>query len=178
MSPAPSACQQAGKNTKCLASFIMIAIRPLGDLIEKLSLSSQTGNLEISFLVSRRLGMKEDVRRTSGTQVRINIYWLIKVQRRWEQGSLHTCGLGSRSLYLPTAACLWIPTVRVEFSHLSHIYSLCNFSFNMLQGMQARLSGINTTIIIPEISSSVVSSVSPHPTLPLHIFSLFQYFPQ
>lgn len=57
----------------------MIAIGPLGDLMEKnrvLLAKLESGN-EL-FIVSRSLGMKEDVRRTSGNQVRINIYWLIK----------------------------------------------------------------------------------------------------
>lgn len=49
---------------------------------------------------------------------------LLKKGGCWELVSLHMCGLGNKSLYMPTAACLWIPTVRVKHSHFSYIYKL------------------------------------------------------
>lgn len=100
--------------------------------------------------------MKEDVSRTSGNQVRINIYWLIKGRGLLGASvSLHMWGLGNRSLYVPTAACLWIPTVRVKRSHFSYIYNLWSFSFNMPQGTRVSHSGINAAIIRPEAIPSV-----------------------
>lgn len=84
-----------------------------------------------------------------------------------EQASLHVCGLGNKSLWMPTAGCLRIPTVRVKQSHRSSIYSLWNFSFNMPPGMYVSHSGINTAIITPETMASFhlisFSSACPSP---------------
>lgn len=75
---------------------------------------------------------------------------LLKEKGCWKQVSLGMCGLGNMSLYMPTAACLCIPTVRVKHSHFSYIYSLWSFSFNMPQGVHISHSGVNAAIITPE----------------------------
>lgn len=72
----------------------------------------------------------------------------------------------SRSLWMPTAACLWVPTVRVKQSHRSSIYQLWNFSFNTPPGMHVSYSGINTAIITAEAMASFcfISFSSPCPS--------------
>lgn len=76
---------------------------------------------------------------------------LLKERGCWKEVSLRMCGLENMSLYMPTAACLWIPTVRVKHSHFSYIYSLWSFSLNMPQGVQASHSGDNAAVITPEM---------------------------
>lgn len=78
------------------------------------------------------------------------------LKERWcrKRVSLHTCGLGNMSQYMPTAACLWIPTVRVKHSHFSYVYSLWRFSFNMPQGRHISHSGVNAALITPEMIPS------------------------
>lgn len=98
---------------------------------------------------------------------------LLKERGCWKEVSLRMCGLENMSLYMPTAACLWIPTVRVKHSHFSCIYSLWSFSLNMPQGMQASHSGDNAAVITPAMVPrlcfiSLCSTLS----LPACLFSL------
>lgn len=100
---------------------------------------------------------------------------LLKEGGCWEQVSLHMCGLGNMSLYMPTAACLWIPTVRVKHSHFSYIYNLWSFSFNMPQGSHVSPSGVNAVIITPGMNPSFCF-LSLHPTLSPYVFFFFSLF--
>lgn len=99
---------------------------------------------------------------------------LLKERGCWKQVSLHMSGPENMSLYMPTAACLWLPTVRVKHSHFSYIYSLWSFSFNMPQGLSASHSGVNAAIITQEIIPSfcfISLFVLPFPHM--LVFSLF-----
>ena len=95
--------------------------------------------------------MKEDVRGTSGNQVRINIYWLIKGKGVLERSVSPHVWAGEYESVYANCSCLWIPTVRVKHSHFSYIYSLWSFSLNMPQGVQASRSGDNAAVITPEM---------------------------